>query len=80
VHEGGYSIINDAAGNLYFKRPDGKAVPDCGYNVNDWSDECVNATDDDNSMSPNSTQNSAEFIGVGEPHAAYSITGLLEAA
>jgi len=62
VHEGGYSILSDHAGSLYFKRPDGKAVPDCGYNANDWLDECVNPTDDDYLMSLYSTKNSAEFF------------------
>lgn len=79
VHEGGYSILNDHAGNHYFKRPDGKAVPECGYHEDDWMDECVDTTDkdyEDYSVS----QNSAAFYRVGEPEAAYSTAGLVEAA
>jgi len=79
VHEGGYSLLLDHAGNQYFKRPDGKAVPECGYCADDWLDECVDVTDDEYSMSPNSAQNSAE-CAVGESEAVYSIAGLLEAA
>lgn len=77
VHEGGYSILNDHAGKHYFKRPDGKAVPDCGYHESDWLDECVNTTDDatDNEDGDDYSisQNSAAFYRVGEPHAAYSL-------
>jgi len=71
VHEGGYSILTDHAGNPYFKRPDGKAVPDCGYHESDWLDDCVDPIDEAYSVSPDSTQNSAEFFGVGEPQAKY---------
>ena len=35
VHEGGYSIQRDQTGELFFRRPDGKAVPHCGYNLED---------------------------------------------
>ena len=31
VHEGGYEIRKDHRGSWYFRRPDGRAVPDCGY-------------------------------------------------
>lgn len=31
VHEGGYSIDKDFEDNWFFARPDGIAVPDCGY-------------------------------------------------
>lgn len=41
VHEGGYSIERDFEHRWYFKRPDGRAVPDCGYNLADWTDDNV---------------------------------------
>jgi uncharacterized protein DUF222/HNH endonuclease len=31
VHEGGFSIAKDYRDRWYFRRPDGRAVPDCGY-------------------------------------------------
>ncbi len=31
VHEGGFSIAKDYLDRWYFRRPDGKAVPHCGY-------------------------------------------------
>ncbi len=41
VHEGGYSIERDFEHRWYFKRPDGRAVPDCGYNWSDMLDDDV---------------------------------------
>jgi len=83
VHEGGYSIRTDYAGRRYFKRPDGKAVPECGYHESDWLDEGFDAIDgpsDSKHSVLNPNQNSAEFSGVKEPQAAYSLVGLYEAA
>jgi len=39
VHEGGYSIHRDQHGSRYFERPDGRAVPACGYHPSDWQDD-----------------------------------------
>ena len=39
VHEGGYSIHRDQHGSRYFQRPDGRAVPACGYHPSDWQDD-----------------------------------------
>jgi len=33
VHEGGFSIERDYQNHWYFKRPDGRAVPACGYHA-----------------------------------------------
>jgi len=35
VHEGGYSVQRDQTGELFFRRPDGKAVPYSGYHLDD---------------------------------------------
>ncbi len=32
VHEGGFRIERDFEDRWFFKRPDGRAVPSCGYN------------------------------------------------
>jgi hypothetical protein len=40
VHEGGYRIEKDYLDRWMFKRPDGIAVPDCGYRPEDRVDEC----------------------------------------
>ena len=42
VHEGGYAIERDHRGKRSFRRPDGRAVPDCGYQVKDWRDDYSN--------------------------------------
>jgi hypothetical protein len=39
VHEGGYQIRKDFQGRWYFRRPDGRAVPRCGYQPEDMVDE-----------------------------------------
>lgn len=38
VHEGGFRIEKDFSDNWYFVRPDGIAVPHCGYHEQDFSD------------------------------------------
>jgi len=42
VHEGGYRILKDYRDSWCFKRPDGMAVPECGYSQSDTIDEDVN--------------------------------------
>ncbi len=39
VHEGGFKIEIDHDNQRFFRRPDGKAVPECGYRLDDWQDD-----------------------------------------
>jgi hypothetical protein len=39
VHEGGFAIERDYQNRWFFKRPDGRAVPACGYRVEDIADD-----------------------------------------
>jgi hypothetical protein len=41
VHEGGFAIERDYQNRWFFKRPDGRAVPDCGYSQLDMTDDDV---------------------------------------
>ena len=41
LHEGGYRIGRDYQGELYFMRADGRAIPRCGYRVDDYTDDDV---------------------------------------
>jgi hypothetical protein len=41
VHEGGFRIEKDYRDRWFFKRPDGRAVPSCGYRPEDMLDEDV---------------------------------------
>ena len=41
VHEGGFAIERDFQNRWFFKRPDGRAVPDCGYSMLDMMDDDV---------------------------------------
>jgi hypothetical protein len=38
VHEGGFQIFVDNHGDPCFRRPDGRAVPSCGFRTEDSSD------------------------------------------
>jgi hypothetical protein len=42
VHEGGFRIERDYQDRWFFKRPDGRAVPSCGYNSHDMIDDNIN--------------------------------------
>jgi hypothetical protein len=44
VHEGGFRIEKDYRDRWFFKRPDGRAVPACGYRPEDMRDDDVDAT------------------------------------
>jgi len=41
VHEGGFTIERDYQNRWYFKRPDGRAVPACGYHAEDITDDDI---------------------------------------
>ena len=41
VHEGGFSIAKDYLDRWYFRRPDGIAVPHCGYRLKDTLDDDI---------------------------------------
>jgi len=41
MHEGGFSIERDYQNHWFFKRPDGRAVPVCGYSTQDTMDDDV---------------------------------------
>ncbi len=64
VHEGGYSVSRDQSGELFFRRPDGKAVPHCGYRLDDQiaGDAAFDSIDSDPAVM-DYLKNSQEFIG-----------------
>ncbi len=41
VHEGGFTIERDYQNQWFFRRPDGRAVPNCGYHAQDMMDDDV---------------------------------------
>ncbi len=41
VHEGGFAIERDYQDQWFFKRPDGRAVPACGYSTKDTLDDDI---------------------------------------
>ncbi|HWM27992.1 MAG TPA: HNH endonuclease signature motif containing protein, partial [Woeseiaceae bacterium] len=41
LHEGGFRIEKDYRDRWFFKRPDGRAVPACGYRAVDMTDDDV---------------------------------------
>ncbi|MEE9333761.1 MAG: DUF222 domain-containing protein [Granulosicoccaceae bacterium] len=38
LHEGGYSVEHDQLQQRFFRRPDGRVVPECGYRLDDYSE------------------------------------------
>jgi hypothetical protein len=46
VHEGGFRIAKDYRDRWFFKRPDGRAVPACGYCLADRLDDDVDTADE----------------------------------
>ena len=58
VHEGGFRIDKDYRNRWMFKRPDGRAVPKCGYQAEDMVDDGVDDGVDEN----DSTNPSAEGL------------------
>jgi hypothetical protein len=46
VHEGGFRIEKDYRNQWFFKRPDGRAVPACGYRPEDMRDDDVDTMDE----------------------------------
>ena len=45
LHEGGFRIERDASGARYFQRPDGRAIPRCGYRLDDALGDGVTPAD-----------------------------------
>jgi hypothetical protein len=39
LHEGGFTIHRDSGGGIYFRRPDGRVIPRCGYRPEDMLDD-----------------------------------------
>jgi hypothetical protein len=52
LHEGGYRIRRDYQSEWYFVRPDGRAIPRCGYQAEDCLDEDRAEDDDDGLENP----------------------------
>jgi hypothetical protein len=61
VHEGGFSIAKDYRDRWYFRRPDGIAVPQCGYCPADMLDDDINGI-----VSTLVNNPSAEGVSTGE--------------
>jgi len=52
VHEGGFTIERDYQNRWFFQRPDGRAVPACGYQAEDITDDDIG--DDSRQAGPRS--------------------------
>jgi hypothetical protein len=77
LHEGGYSVRRDYRGEYYFVRADGRAIPRCGYRVDDFTDDF----DDEQALHDPSVEGHAHPNGdcenpsmeVREPPAIYRV-------
>src|SRR5690606_29500038 len=68
VHEGGFRIEKDYRDRWFFRRPDGRAVPACGYRAADTRDDGL-AVEDEYFAVHGSVHTSAEVSRVAEPSA-----------
>jgi len=76
VHEGGYEIRKDPSGGWYFRRPDGRAIPRCGYQTDDMVDDGIDDVWDAvvggaSAEAPEDLRGYFESLGVREAPAEY---------
>jgi len=64
VHEGGFRIERDYQDRWFFKRPDGRAVPSCGYNSRDMIDGDIDEATGEISTLINNPSAEGFFTGV----------------
>ena len=71
LHEGGFTIEKDYRDRWFFRRPDGRAVPACGYRLEDVTDEDVGTADEyfGGGASAEAARSSTERFTVNEPSA-----------
>jgi hypothetical protein len=81
LHEGGFRIARDAAGAPYFQRPDGRAIPRCGYQLDDVCDDSVEPSAE-GCVEPSAEGGMAAIVNgrnpraeVREPAAVYRLFG-----
>jgi hypothetical protein len=66
LHEGGFKVRRESTGEMYFERPDGRAIPRFGYRLDDMlDDDRLDDADDAVAVQP-STE-------VREPAATYFV-------
>jgi hypothetical protein len=78
LHEGGYRIRRDYQGEYYFLRADGRAIPSCGYQTDDFTDDYA----DDEEIDPPSVEALADrdanrgnpSMEVREPRGVYRLS------
>jgi hypothetical protein len=82
VHEGGYEIRKDTSGGWYFRRPDGRAIPRCGYQTEDMVDDGIDEVRDEvwnavvggaSAEAPGYDGVSMESTGVEEESPVYAV-------
>lgn len=63
VHEGGYRIERDYQDRWFFKRPDGLAVPACGYRAGDMVDDDIEEFSDSLNNPPRGGSSETQAFG-----------------
>lgn len=72
AHEGGFRIERDYQNQWFFKRPDGRAVPSCGYQAQDVIDDDIDNDIGELSNMINNPSAEGLFTAVENPRAAAS--------
>jgi hypothetical protein len=73
LHEGGYRIRRDYAGERYFVRADGRAIPRCGYRVDDYTDDDVTDNPSTEGLRREATSEDRPSTEVREPRGVYRL-------
>ena len=74
AHEGGFRIERDYQNRWFFKQPDGRAVPSCGYQAQDMIDDDIDNTTSELSNVINNPSAEGFFTGVENSRAASPVT------
>ena len=74
THEGGFRIERDYQNRWFFKKPDGRAVPSCGYQAQDMIDDDIDNTISELSNMINNPSAEGFFTGVENSRAVLPLT------
>ncbi len=74
LHEGGFRIEKEADGTLRFVTADGRTIPRCGYQLEDFVDDCADDSPSAEGFCTTTVQRAAQRTEVREPVAVYRLT------
>jgi hypothetical protein len=76
LHEGRFSIRHDYRGERYFARADGRAIPRCGYRVDDYADDYSGEDPSMEGSNHADGEHENPSMEVREPRGVYHLIGV----